>query len=364
MKLPLTLSFYIGRQFLVGVGMIFLIILAIILLTDTLEMVRRAYGKEVPFSVILEMVLLKWPHIVQQLLPFTIMLGGIFTFSKLTRTSELIVARASGVSAWQFLMPAVIVSFVLGLLMISVFNPFSAVMLARYEQLESKYIHGNDSMLAVSSSGVWLREKNKDAGTTIIHALHISPVSMELNNVTLFMFSSDYKFLSRIDAETAAIVEGKWMFEDVILTAPGKPAQQHDDYTIPTKLVISQLQDSFAAPEAISFWELPRFISTLQAAGFSALRHLLHWHSLLVSPLLFSAMVFIAAAFSLRPPRKGKTGLLMTCGVMVGFLIYFTSDLVAALGLSGSIPIIMSAWAPVAISILIGTGLMLHLEDG
>jgi lipopolysaccharide export system permease protein len=54
----------------------------------------------------------------------------------------------------------------------------------------------------------------------------------------------------------------------------------------------------------------------------------------------------------------------MSGGIFSGFVIYFVSDLVAALGLSGSIPVIMAAWAPVGISILLGTVLMLHLEDG
>lgn len=349
---------------MMGVGIIFSVISALILLTDTLETVRRSYGKEIPMRIILEMVLLKWPYMVHQILPFAIMLGGIFTFSKLTRTCELIVARAAGISVWQFLMPAVITSFVLGVVMVTVFNPFSAAMLSRFEQLEAKYVRGNDSMLAVSSSGVWLREKNKDAGMTIIHALHVNQSNMELYEVTLFVFTQDYKLSSRVDAKKARIAAGKWLFKSATLTAPGKVGQQYDAYTLPTNLVISQLQDSFSSPEAISFWELPSFIRTLKAAGFSALRHSLHWHSLLVSPLLLCAMVFIAAVFSLRPPRKGKTGLLMSSGIFVGFVIYFTSDLVSALGLSGSIPVMLAAWAPVAISILTGMALMLHLEDG
>lgn len=365
MTLPFILSRYIGRQFLVGVATMFAVISAVILLADTLETIRRSYGKDIPLTIILEMVLLKWPQMIQKILPFAIMLGGIFTFSKLTRTCELIVARAAGVSAWQFLMPALIVSFILGVFMVTAFNPFSAAMLTRFEQIKAKYIHGNETMLAVSSSGVWLREKNKNSGTTIIHALHVNQSNMELYEVTLFIFTPEYKLSSRVDADKAHIDEGtEWVFQNATVTTPGKLAQEYASYTLPTNLVIAQLQDSFASPEAISFWELPRFIKTLKAAGFSALKHSLHWYSLLVSPLLLCAMVFIAAVFSLRPPRKGKTGLLMSSGILVGFIIYFSSDLIAALGLSGSIPVILAACAPVAISILTGLALMLHLEDG
>ena len=44
--------------------------------------------------------------------------------------------------------------------------------------------------------------------------------------------------------------------------------------------------------------------------------------------------------------------------------LHARGDLVAALGLSGSIPVVLAAWVPVAISIMTGMALMLHLEDG
>src|SRR3546814_3755319 len=61
---------------------------------------------------------------------------------------------------------------------------------------------------------------------------------------------------------------------------------------------------SFASPEAMSFWELPEFIATLEAAGFSGHRHRLHYYTLLVYPLLLCSMVLIAAVFTLRVNRR------------------------------------------------------------
>ena len=114
----------------------------------------------------------------------------------------------------------------------------------------------------------------------------------------------------------------------------------------------------------MSFWELPAFIDTLETAGFSALRHRLHWHSLLAAPLLLFAMVLLAASFSLRLTRKGGIGLLMAGGVGAGFILYFLTDVSLALGMSGGIPVILAAWAPALTSTLLGLATLLHLEDG
>ena len=50
-----------------------------------------------------EIAALRLPYVAMQILPFAVLLGGILCFWRLTRSSELIVARAAGVSAWEFL---------------------------------------------------------------------------------------------------------------------------------------------------------------------------------------------------------------------------------------------------------------------
>ena len=75
-------------------------------------------------------------------------------------------------------------------------------------------------------------------------------------------------------------------------------------------------------------------------------------------------MVLIAAAFSLRLTRRGGTALLVAGGVAAGFLFYLMTDIVLALGLSGSVPATLAAWAPAGISTLLGLALLFHLEDG
>ena len=114
----------------------------------------------------------------------------------------------------------------------------------------------------------------------------------------------------------------------------------------------------------MSFWDLPGFIQTLEKAGFSAVRHRLYWHSLLAAPLLMCAMVLIAASFTLRHSGLGGTTFVIAGGVITGFVLYFFTDIVFALGLSDSIPAVLAAWTPSGVATLLGLATLLHLEDG
>ncbi len=118
------------------------------------------------------------------------------------------------------------------------------------------------------------------------------------------------------------------------------------------------------SPHAVSFWELPRFIKVAEAAGFSARAHRVRWHSLLSTPFMLAAMVFLAATFSLRLTRLGGVPQLAVAGILAGFLLYFLSDLSSALGLSGRLPPPLAAWVPTLVALLIGLTMLLHLEDG
>lgn len=373
MRLPLTLSTYIGRRFLVAILYTLLGLALVAMLLDAVEIMRRAAGREgVPFSAVLQMTLLKAPNLVERMLPFGVLIGSLLALTRLTRTQELVIARAAGVSVWQFLAPALAVVLLLGVFTATVFNPLASVLLLKFEKVEGKYLSGKASLLAVSASGLWLRQVEDGArgafgpnvGEHIIYALRISQVDMSFSNLIVFTFDKKGRFLERLDADAATLEEGRLRLRNVTRSVPGRPPELTPEYALPTTLQMEHIQDSFADPETISFWKLPGFIEVLENAGFSALKHRLYWHSLLASPFLYAGMVLIAAIFSLRLPRLGKIGTLAAAGVTSGFLLYFFTDIINALGMAGTLPVALAAWAPAGIILMLGAGTLLHLEDG
>jgi lipopolysaccharide export system permease protein len=287
--------------------------------------------------------------------------------TRLTRTHELVVARAAGVSVWQFLMPALVLALVIGIFFVSVFNPVSAVLLSRFEQIEAKFVTGRTSFLSVSSSGLWIRQVEHDSGEVkenVFHALRVSERGMMLSDVIVFSFDDHNKFIRRLDAPSATLEDRHWHLHDVTITRPGFMPGHQSDVLMKTDLTPVQIQDSFSSPMTLSFWQLPAFIRTLEKAGFSALRHRMYWHGTLSSPLLLCAMILIAAVFSLRLPRRGGVAVLVVAGVITGFLVHFLSNLIYALGQAGDMPVELAAWAPAMIALMVGGGLLLHLEDG
>ena len=131
LRLSPTLTKYIARQYLFWFGTFFFSIVAIIFLATIVDLLDRLATKDVPLSLTLEMASLKLPYLSQEVMPFTVLFAAMATFWRLTRSHELVVARAAGISVWQFLLPVLGSSVVIGGLTITAFHTLASVMMRR-----------------------------------------------------------------------------------------------------------------------------------------------------------------------------------------------------------------------------------------
>ncbi len=368
MRLSWIISYYIARRFFLAFMYTLFAIVGITVLFDSIEILRRLTGKaDVGLFVVLEMALLKMPQMLTTVLPFAVMLGAMIVFWRLTRTQELVVIRAVGVSAWQFLAPVVIVVLLFGVFNLTAINPLAAAMFREYERLEDSLKLRYDNPLTFSSGGLWMREAAPGGGQSVIHSNDVRQKDgvLTMRRVTVLSLSPEGGFLSRYEAAAGTIRDRALTLSDIWILSPGEPSRHVATISQPTSLSLSKIQEKFSSPASLSFWELPGFIRFFESAGFSAHRHVLHWHALLASPLLLCAMVFVAAVFSLNPNmRKGGLLFRVVAGVGAGFLFYFFTRLTYAFGLSNTLPLFLAAWSPVAVALLLSLAVLLHQEDG
>lgn len=362
-----TLSRYISRQFLLHFLAALLILAGIMYLFDVVELLRRASGKAqagVTASDLLSMAFMHLPYLLQKVLPMGALFAAIYTCWKLNKTSELIVIRSFGLSAWQFLSPLLLCAALIGAVATAALNPVSAIFLARYNEMNAQYFLGARDLVTVSKTGIWLRQPEANGnGYALIHSATVDKSAWKLNNVIVLFFDSADNFLKRADSPEASLRPGHWEISQPIINDKNGSARL-DLQILPTELTPQKIEESFADPEIISFWNIPEYINIMEDTGFPATSLYLQFHTLLAQPFLLAAMVLLAAAFSMRPPRFGGVASMIALGVSAGFLVFFTQSVLQAFGLSQKIPVALAAWAPPALTLLVGVSALLHTEDG
>jgi lipopolysaccharide export system permease protein len=358
-----TLYRYLARQFLLGVGIVFSAIMFLAWSIALVGLLNHTAGRHIDTSLVIGMSLLELPNLGLNLLPFAVLLGGVYSFVRLSRSHELLAIRAAGVSAWNLLAPSLSVAVLLGVVSVLAITPVSALLLQQFASLEAKYLHGHASQLDVSRNGLWLRQGDRQH-QSVIHALRVANQGVKLYDAIIFLYGPKDAFTGRIDARKATLNPGYWDLDQAYVSDAVGHVKFYPHFRLATTLTPQHIQESFAPPTTISFWNLPRFIAAAQAAGFSATRYVLYFDSLLLLPAMFAAMVFMAASFSLRLARLGGIGRVVLYSVLCGFGVYFFSDLTRALGESGIVPVVLAASAPAAAAILLGMTLVFHQEDG
>src|SRR4029078_8333916 len=131
---------------------------------DYVELLRRSsdWPKATAF-LLAEISLFRVPQLSERILPFAVLVGSMSCYLQLSRRLELVVARAAGVSAWQFVAPSMIAAFLFGVVATTIYNPVVAVLHERSKRLEAEMLGElPNSALHENTSGFWVRQRSPE----------------------------------------------------------------------------------------------------------------------------------------------------------------------------------------------------------
>ncbi|MBE9603280.1 LPS export ABC transporter permease LptG [Acetobacteraceae bacterium H6797] len=369
--IPMTFTAYVSRRFVQMCVLMLLALTFLVALFDFIELLRRAANRpDASFGIVVMIAGLRLPFVALQILPFSILLGGIVAFWRLTRSSELIVARAAGISAWGFLAGPLMVAAILGAIGTTALSPLSSAMLARAERMDGQYLRSNAGVTAIAGGRLWLRQADREFDPQGVAIFSGRPAPnrrgtiFSLTDVSIWRISGNDRAIQRIEAPSATLGHGRWELKDAVTFNADRRVSPAEDISFPTDLTSERIETSFASPDTISFWALPDFIALLEASGFSAVRHRLEYQSLLSLPVLAVAMGLLAAGCSMRASRRGGVGKMIAAGVGAGFALFVLDKVSAEFGQAGTLPVTLAAWVPSIAGLLLALALLLHLEDG
>ncbi len=366
----MTLSLYVLRKFLWNIFRVQFAFLFLIMIIDGVEQLRILSQYNAPAKDAVVLTLLRSNSYILQIFPLVIMLASLSTFVGLSRSSELVISRAAGQSALRLLLVPVTATLLIGAAMTALYNPIVAATVRQADVILDKYNVGGRSLVSLSGDGIWLRQGDTES-QFVIQAARASFNGTVLYQVGWHEFTPEGHLTRRIEATRAQLLDGEWLIRHgkQWLFDAGNPESapietEFEELRLPTKLTSQEILKNFAAPNAVSIWDLPTLVTQLEASGFSTHRQRLFIQSEIARPIMLVAMVLIGAGFSMRHSRFGQTGVMVLIAVFSAFILYSMQSIAESLGAAQEISIYLAAWGPPSAGILLTMGLLLHLEDG
>ncbi len=212
-----TAGRYLANRFVITILGVFFLTLLLIFFVDFIEVLRGASRRDDVSAGTLSLItLLRIPIFAELALPFAILIGTIAAFLSLSRTSELTIIRAAGLSVWQFLQPGLFISILIGLFAVTVYNPVASIMKAKSEQLQADLFKTQNTFGSFRGSGSWLKQDSLD-GSSIIHAKAAADRGLTLAGVTVLQFDLNNRFYEEIQAGKAELRQGYLRLENAVV---------------------------------------------------------------------------------------------------------------------------------------------------
>lgn len=350
-----TLFRYFALRFVGWVSLCLFSLAMIISLIQTVELIRRVSSRTGPPSdaSLLNMALLNLPAVIEMILPFAMLAGAMLCFSSWNRTNEFVVVRGFGQSVWGALGPALFSALAVGVLFVTIINPIGAVTSKRYNAQMTEIFGDTDSNFSVSTSGIWLRD-TLDQGKLIIHGEALNANNASIINPAVYLYDEGIHIKALYRADVIQLTEKGWMLDNATRWQADGQETALGNIMLPTGLGALDLRQSGLAPQSISIYQLPGFITSLERAGIPTTEYSFYLNKILSVPLMMVGIAMLAARITLRNVSRSRRMWLFSRGAVVATIIFIFSYFMQVMGTSLRIPVGIAAWTPAVTVLLIG----------
>ena len=255
-------------------------------------------------------------QVTERIMPFCVLIGAMSCYLNLSRRLELVMARAAGMSAWQFIAPALIVALCLGVVATTRLQSDLGRLAGALQALRSRTVRREPRRIARRRHGFWVRQRD-NAGQAIINAQTSRDQGAELSGVTVFTFDAAGHFAAaHRSAAPPCLKPGSGNSQDArvyaLATHADRPAglfaQDQPD-------AANRCAKALPRPKPCRSGSCRRISRIAEHAGLAAAGYRLQFQKLLARPFLLAAMVLLAAAVSLRFFRMGGVQKMVLGGV-------------------------------------------------
>lgn len=344
------LTLYIGKTLLGAILLVMSLFIGIELVFALVNELRYVGTADYHLAQAVSFILLSLPQIIAQTFPMSALVGTLLGLGQLASRHELVVMRTAGLSIGDISIAVLKLALVLALavwVMGEWVSPFTERL--AYAQ-KSTALSGGQALR--TSQGTWMRDGNSFIHIQTMHS------HGHLEGITRYEFDEEMQLQKASFARSAEYEKDHWVLRDIKETLFKNNAVQQQTLAMahwhssmdPQVLSIVGVKDL----EELSLKGLWQTMRHRQANGLDARPFALAFWQKLVRPFATLVMMFLAIPFVFGPLRSATMGLRLLVGALVGFAFYMFNQLFAPLTFVYHIPVIISAWLPTVIFLIIG----------
>ena len=322
------------------------------------------FFKDIDIGIYIPLLLssLITPNLLHNMLPFIVLLSGIWFFLKIKKSDEATAMKISGMANFSIIVIPCLISIMLGIFFITSVSPITSILVKKYEMIKGSYERDKNYLAAITENGIWIKEKKLEKNS-FIRSSHLE--NEKLINVTIYEFDRNNNFLKRIEAKSASISSLEWKLKEVkIMDEYGKILSEIDDnFTYMSTYDIKKIKSLYSNLDTISFWNIENEIELLEKRGYSTNEMRAKLHRSLSFPLFLLSMVLLGGIFTLGTQVRENNWRYIFITIISSVLIFYFNDFSAALGKTDKLPVEIAVWMPILVIFIFSSVGLIHANQ-
>jgi LPS export ABC transporter permease LptG len=340
--MPNILDRYIAGIYLRAAALAFAALLGLFYIGTFIDKTDKVFKGQASTSMVVQLLGFMTPQFVYFVIPLAALLGVLVTFGVLSRSSELSVMKACGISLYRIAAPLLVLSLGWSAILYGLEQRIMATANEKAEALDSR-IRGKQPRTSNPLSRQWVLGRDG----SIYHYTYFDPERNSLQNLEIYRPAKDgWRLDSQLYARTATFNGQEW------LASTG----WQQDFTgrgawtaFPERTLPIEPPDYFETlqpiAEMMTVPQLKRYIDELSASGFNVVPLTIDLQKKLAFPFVTVVMTLLAIPFGMT---AGKRGTLygIGIGIVLALSYWILGGAFAAIGKAGILHPIMAGWAP------------------
>ncbi len=352
---------YILREFFRIFFMSMIVMIAFYEMVTFIDMAGYFFKFKATFDMIIRYLAFKVPMGLFHVTPICVLLASVLTIGSLSRNSELVAMKSTGMSMLRVSMPIIVAGAII-----------SGISFANSEYIfptsarETKRIY-YDEIKKQSRNSLFSGDRfwyKADDGA-IWNIGHIDQVSATLRDLSVYRFNkANSKIIKRASASEGKMLDGKWKFKNYVeLTfneSGGFDQQRWDERTFPADMVPTEdLTQVKLDPEEMNLQQMQGYIKDIKTKGYDATKYVVDVHSKIGFPLISFVMPFLAIPLGARSSRSGGALIGIGVAVVIGVIFWFSFSMGLSFSRAERLPVMLGAYGAHGIFLMVGLYMLL-----
>ena len=347
-----TLDKYLINLFFKKLFLVLIIFFTLTIILTVFEEITFFDDVNSKFYLPFLLATLNAPTTILEILPFVMLIGTQLFFLEIIKKRENELIKLNNLDNFYFIKLLSLCAFLFGIIVITVFYPFSSKLKFIYFEFKNIYSKDGKYLKHFSENGLWI----KDEINNKIYIINGSEKKDDfLLNVFISEFDSDFNLINNFSSEKVNISSNNWILEKPILFKDNKQVRLDENIMIRSHFDSDKINKSFRNLNSLNVIQLIKEKEENKMLGYSSEEIDLHILKIFSLPIYFSIMVIISSIIMLNIKKDKPYIFHILLGITLSVIIYYINNIFDIFGLTNKIPIYLSVFFPIIILSIIST---------